>query len=380
MKKLLWLIIFTATVLKLFFFIYINKNCFLRSFDPNYFSKLYSGSQYVIGEFSKRRIGDDGLYAFAGYYYLFQRGDVTDVNFEHPPLGKYLIGLSIFLFKNENVINIIYFVILLILTYKIGKIILKEKIFAILACFILSLDPLFNDHLLRSLIDLPFTVFFISAVYFFLLSLRNSKYLHLSFIFWGMSFSTKFFPFFVFLYIFLLTVFFFYKRNKLSIFFITSLWIPIIYSISHISFFFYHPSVVVFIRHKKWMLSWFTGAPKIFGNLIRNIYTATYFDSNNDFVLRKNEHWTSVLPTIVALSLLSFRSNFIKKRNLNTFVIYGLFILYFTYAIFFTTGLIKYIMPVYPFMVILAVDNVVNIYSIITSWRKRSLSKSKAKL
>lgn len=76
----------------------------------------------MVGSGSKG-IGDDGLYAFAGYYYLFQGGDVSAVNFEHPPLGKYLIGVSIFLFGNENVINIIYFALILIITYKIGQLV-----------------------------------------------------------------------------------------------------------------------------------------------------------------------------------------------------------------------------------------------------------------
>lgn len=377
MRKVLWWIVFIAIIVRLAFFIFANKNYFLRSFDFEYFSTLYSESQYVKGELSKGGIGDDGLYAFAGYYYLFQGKDVTTVNFEHPPIGKYLIGVSIFLFKNENVINIIYFVILFFLSYKIGNFILKNKLLSLFGVFILSIDPLFNDHLLRSLLDLPFTVFFISAVYFFLLSFTNSKYFYLSFLFWGGAFSTKFFPFLAGLYLYLLVIIFFYERKKLPVFFIASFWIPIIYIVCHVSFFFYHPSIIEFLRHKKWMLSWFKGAPKIFGNLLRNIFTATYLDST--FALKRNKYWTFILPMITVFSTSRFRLSMIDKKNLNTFFMYGLSVIYFIYTACFTMGLIKYLMPVYPLMIILALGNIHNIYSIINSWRQKNLSKSKAK-
>ena len=96
MKRIIWWLLFIILVGKLSFFVIQNKNFFLRPFDPVYLSDLYSKSQYVLGQKSKGGIGDDGLYAFAGYYYLFQRGDVSSVNFEHPPLGKYLIHKLLF--------------------------------------------------------------------------------------------------------------------------------------------------------------------------------------------------------------------------------------------------------------------------------------------
>lgn len=377
MKKLIWWLIFTATVLKLFSFVYINKNYFLRPFDIEYFSKLYSESQYVKGELSKGGVGDDGLYAFAGYYYLLQGGDVTSVNFEHPPLGKYLIGASIFIFKNENVVNIIYFLILLFLTYKIGQIVSGNNLLSILGVFILATDPLFNDHILRSLLDLPFSLFFMTAVYFFLLGFKKIKYIYFSFVFWGAAFSTKFFPFFIIIYLYLLAIVYFYERKKLSHFFIASFSLPAIYLLCHISFFIYHRSFIEFLRHKKWMLSWFTGAPKIFGNLLRNIFTGTYLDST--LKLRKDKYWTFILPSVVVFSILRFRFGIIRRNNLNIFFTYGLSMLYFFYVVVFTTGFVKYLMPVYPLMIILALSNVFAICSIITSCRGKNLSKSKEK-
>lgn len=261
-----WLII---AIICIYLGLYLlnNKNSFLGKFDSDYFGQLYSKSQYVIGELSKGGIGDDGLYAFAGYFYTFAGGDVSSVNFEHPPLGKYLIGLSILVFQNENIINILYFILLLILTYKIGQLILPDKILSLSAVLVLTFDPLFLDNLIRSLLDLPFALFFITGVYFFLEGLNRSRLFNLSFIFWGGAFSTRFFPAFIFIYLYLLLFIYIYKRKLLQAYLISSIVVPTVYLLAHISFFVYHPSLIEFLRHKKWMLNWFTGSPVILGNI-----------------------------------------------------------------------------------------------------------------
>lgn len=360
-----WTLIFLITV-RLVLFLAGNKQFFLRSFDPQFYGDLYSKSQYVVGARSEGGIGDDGLYTFAGYYYLFQKGDVSAVNFEHPPLGKYLIGLSVLLFRNENIINIIYFLILLITTYKMGVLILKDKILSLLAGVILSFDPLFSDHLLRSLLDLPFTVFFVLALYFFLRSFKNSKSLYLSMFFWGAAFSTRFFPFMIFIYLYLLIIILIYKRQHILVFLISSLIIPVLYLIIHASYFIYHPSIAEFLRHKKWMLAWFSGATAIFGNIWRNIFTGYYLDTT--FRLVKNQHWTVIVPFVVILSLLPVKELFEKKYQL-FMTVFGLSIIYIVYVTVLTDGNQKFIMPIYPLLCIMAVANLRRFYSIISSWK-----------
>lgn len=377
MRKLLWWVVFIAIIVKLAFFIFANKNYFLRPFDFGYFSKLYSESQYVKGELSKGGIGDDGLYAFAGYYYLFQGKDVTTVNFEHPPIGKYLIGVSIFLFKNENVINIIYFVILLFFTYKIAQLVLKNKLLSIMAVFISSTDPLFLDNLIRSLLDLPFTLFITVAVYFFLKGFEDFRQFYLSFLFWGAAFSTKFFPSFIIVYLYLFTYIFLFKRNKLSHFIFSSTIVPILYVLSHVSFFVYHPSFLEFIRHKIWMVVWWSGSPIFVGNIWRNLFTRTYIDSTGKLAI--STIWTPVMPVVVFLSITRVRAKFFSKSNQFIVFVYGLCISFLLYLTFFTGGLIKFILPIYPLLVILALSNISAICSIITSCRKRISSKSKGK-
>lgn len=378
MKSILWWFILFVIIAKLFGFIYINRNYFLRKFDPSYFGSLYSQSQYVLGPLSKGGIGDDGLYAFAGYYYLFQKGDISSVNFEHPPLGKYLIGLSILLFGNENVINIIYFLLLLLVTYRFGLIILKNKLESLISVLLLSIDPLFLDNLLRSLLDLPFTLFFMLGVYFFLLGLRSIKYLCLSMFFWGVAFSTRFFPSLFLIYSSMLFIFFCYYQRKLIHFVIASFLIPGVYFISHISFFSYHPSLIEFLKHKRWMLSWFSGSIVNVGNIWRNIFTGYYVDSTG--ILVSNQYWTQLIPIIIILAITRWRRSLLNQKNFDLIFVYILSVMYLIYVTFLTGGLQKFIMPVYPLLTILAISNFTSGYSIMIACKKRILARSKIRL
>lgn len=72
------------------------------------FGQLYANSQYVKGEATQQRIDDATLYIYAGYAYM-QGEDPTTINFEHPPLGKYLLGLSYVLFGNSLILNLVVY-------------------------------------------------------------------------------------------------------------------------------------------------------------------------------------------------------------------------------------------------------------------------------
>ena len=382
MKKTIVVLAIVITSLHLINFWHINLERLKRPFDPDYFSGLYSTSQYVLGEKSKGGIGDDGLYAFAGYYYFFQQGDVSAVNFEHPPLGKYLIGLSIFLFNNEIIIGIIYFIFLLITVYKLSGLLISDKYLSLLPPILISWDPLFLDHTIRSQLDLPFSLFFVTAVYFFLLIFKNNTGIYLSQLFWALAFSVRFFPFLIILEIYMAIIIFFVGRRFLLRFLLSSLLTPVIYLVTHTVFFIYHPSLVEFLRHKKWMLAWFTGTPVKFGNILRNIFTGRLLDTLDNSVV--NNLWTPMQPVILVLALLCpcqfhRRNNSISVKFSPYFVLLGFVILYFLYTVILTGGQAKFIMPVFPLMAVLAVKNAADLYSIILPWIRARLRHSKTK-
>ena len=120
-KKILPSLLIILSVLRIIFTVYLYRSYYLTPYNHKRMSFIYENSQYVKGPLAKLDISDEGLYAFAGYHYLYDLGDVSGINFENPPLGKYLIGLSLALFNNEYIISLIYSCFFLLITFLLAK-------------------------------------------------------------------------------------------------------------------------------------------------------------------------------------------------------------------------------------------------------------------
>jgi hypothetical protein len=81
--------------------------------------QAYANSQYVKGD-AGQQINDGQLYLYAGLAYT-QGQDPTTINFEHPPLGKYLWGISWHLFNNPHFLNVVVVVIILFTFFVLGE-------------------------------------------------------------------------------------------------------------------------------------------------------------------------------------------------------------------------------------------------------------------
>ena len=149
-----------GTILFIILFIWQNRFFYQQNFDPQRLANFYSYSQ-----FSEKQplftISDDDLYAYAGWHYL-ATGDLKSLNIEHPPLGKYFIGLSIKLFNNQNIGHIFWGILFLYLTYLISFQISNNRLIAITIPFFLILEPLFRQQMIHSLLDLPQATFILA--------------------------------------------------------------------------------------------------------------------------------------------------------------------------------------------------------------------------
>jgi len=106
---------------------------------------------------------DNDLYAYAGWKYV--NGTSPDeINFEHPPLAKYLIGFSAVFFNNPNVIGAALGVFSLLVLYEFSKKLLGRSLFSLIPVYMLSLERLFIGFASSSMLD-------IYVVFFLLLSL-----------------------------------------------------------------------------------------------------------------------------------------------------------------------------------------------------------------
>jgi len=365
-----YLIVF---VIALFIFrIVQNSKAYIRPYDHTEVGKIYSESQYVIGEKSENGIGDDGLYAFSGYYYLVQGGDPSAVNFEHPPLGKYLIGLSIFLFGNENIISLIYGSIFLAVLFLTAKRMTNNFYVSVSAVIVALFDPFITSTFHKTLLDLPLMLFFLSGVYFFLKAKGRNRWYIISSTLFGIAFTVKFFPSLVLL---LPVLGFTLIKNKKRFFqwLISLVIIPVVYLVSYSVYFVYHPSIIEFIRFQKWVIDWRLGNPVVFGNIWRTILTGSYTNWWDGGSVVSSD-WTLHLPIIVVGGLLGGVIA-IKRKHADLLFLFSISAVFLLYVSVATVGVAAYIMPIYPLLIVLFVSFIAQVArSIIGQW---SVKKSR---
>ena len=125
-----------------------------NKFDVDKIKELYSQSQYAAKPEDRQEIIEDwDLYALAGVEYV-TKGDLSEINVEHPPLGKYLFGLSILIWGNPVIIQLVFGLIWLYLVYLIAEKFLKSPWLALLVPLGVMSEFLFTHNVTHSLLDL----------------------------------------------------------------------------------------------------------------------------------------------------------------------------------------------------------------------------------
>ena len=124
--------------------------------------------EYVSFGRGKGLFSDDKLYALAGWTYI--RGASPDtINFEHPPLAKYLIGVSELAFMNHTMLGLVTSILTLIVLYLISRSILRTPIMGLVAPMLLSFDRMYIDFSTISMLDI-YATFFATLSIFLLMS------------------------------------------------------------------------------------------------------------------------------------------------------------------------------------------------------------------
>lgn len=116
---------------------------------------------------------DRDIYALAGWLYIHGMSP-SEINFEHPPLGKYFIGISEILFHNPNAMNALFGLATLLVLYLLSIRLLGKTYFALFPVYILSMDKLFLSSS-KVKLDIYSTFFVVLSVLVFLYATRNHK-------------------------------------------------------------------------------------------------------------------------------------------------------------------------------------------------------------
>src|SRR3989338_3544039 len=145
MKQKIFCILIVFFVLHLIVRVYSFRKNFTTPYNSHYWKERYERSQWITF-MSTEPIGDDGLYAYAGWEYVHGKNPILNSP-DVPPLGKYLLGFSILLFDNQNMFALIVGILTLIVFYLHNLILFKKRMHAFLPVLLFSFEPLFFQQI-----------------------------------------------------------------------------------------------------------------------------------------------------------------------------------------------------------------------------------------
>ncbi len=255
MKKIVIIFCFFIFIAQFVQIIYFERSLFAEKYDIEYWKDRYEHSQYEL-PLSKRTIGDDGLHAYAGYK-LITGANPFSINIDKPPAGKYLLGLSILIFRNPLHVVLFFGVCTLIIFYFIAKRFFKNNSLALFTTTLLFLDPLFFTQFWITTLDLM-QLFFLLLNILLLINIKKLQKWNIL-IALGSGLSLGLFaevkPPIIFPIIFILeTIFLFYKGLKKEyLFFLFGLLLGIISP--YVRFIYLGNSIVDILKVHKFMAS-----------------------------------------------------------------------------------------------------------------------------
>ena len=193
-KKIITILLFILISFRIGWLLYQHKDKYRADYWSRYESlkSVYGESQYSMKGW-KYWIPDETVYAYAGGAYIKGANPIL-VESTQPPLGKYLIGLSILATGSENNIVALFFIFFLIGIYMLVRTMTGSIMVALIAVLIASFERLFIDQLIYTpLLDMFHITFILYAIISASYAVKKSKpvFVLLSFILLSASMLTK---------------------------------------------------------------------------------------------------------------------------------------------------------------------------------------------
>lgn len=179
--------------------IYQQRDKYLaRDYWENFenLEQKYLDSQY-INKKAKEWLRDEVVFSYSGGALIRGTNPVLVIP-DAPPLGKYLIGLSVLFFNNDSIVTAFFGILALPLFYYLSLIILKNKLLSLIPVFLYSSETMYkNQFIYAPLMDLFQLVFILSFFIFLIKGFSNKRksliYFIIANVFLGFFISTKFF-------------------------------------------------------------------------------------------------------------------------------------------------------------------------------------------
>lgn len=337
--------------LYIFFTVVQNRSLYTTHFDPKLFEKKFNQSQWVIPN-SKKIISDEDLYAYSGYQYVKGKNPIL-INPEVPPLGKYIIGVSILIFNNQRIASILAGVLSLGIIFLLLYLSTRSLFISSLGLFLSSITSLFIDQLIHApQLDIFQLFFLLSTFYFFLLYLKKKSlvYMLLSGISAGAFVSTKIFV--VSFFLINSTLFLFYLMRRISIkkvaieMVLLNVVTLLVYLITYAGYFVNGGTLRGFFGVQKWIFLFYNDSQidkiKLLGSYIGLILLNRWKYWSAGYPIISYESWAIIWPLIFLLGGISTFMLVKKKNGLkdNLVLIFTVFLIVYNGFLFIT--------PIYP--------------------------------
>jgi hypothetical protein len=349
-----YIILLLVLVLHLLHILYSQRSYFLQAYDIQYWKDRFEHSQWQL-PLSRRIIGDDGLFAYIGYQ-LVNGYNPALVNAETPPVGKYLIGLSILLFKNPAYYALFMGLGTLFLFYLIAQKMFDNKALALFCSLLLLLDPLFFSQFWKSWVDIA-QLFFLLANVFFLLSFPTSKGLKkiltisASGFMLGLFTETK--PAVLLPIILILESLYFYNKKHIKYYWYFLISFIIAVLISYARYFLLGFSIADFIKLQKYIASFYLNSRlEIHKNAIWQVLFIGKFPGITTGKQTTVLEWSALWPIITIIGILQSSLLLLRKQGSLIYKGISLYILSSFIVFTFIPSYTRYLLIVLPFLYI----------------------------
>lgn len=351
-KKTIFLII--LILIRFAWIFFTNREIYLTAYDTDYRLKEYESSQWKLGEKARKFLSDAETHAIVGYQYI-KGADPSTTNPEHPPLGRDLIGASIMIFKNEKMGSFLLGILILSLYFFLARIYLSSTS-ALLAVGLLSLEPLFVEQMLISMLDLPHLLFILAFLICFLKGEKKNSFLlfALSSFFLGLAMGTKIYlSSLIFMGFTLLWLFVKGDFHKFMLFYFSLIFLPVSYLLSYLQYFIHHPSIIQFAKFQRWLTSWWAGTPIVQKGIVwpMLLLGKWYTWWGKEEIMRVNTY-TLLWPIVTLLALGGTGLAF--KRKYFDILFISLFVFGYLSFLSFEPVFSRHLLVVFPGLYILA--------------------------
>lgn len=279
--------------------------------------KVYYNSQYVQ-ENPSGWIPDEIVNAYAGVKYIQGTPPIL-ITPDTPPLGRYLIGLSVILTNNPNYSVLLFTILMYYLLYVAGKSVYKYKTTALLLPLMVSLEPLIRNQLVYTpLLDTFQVAFLLLCLIFFNRALVKNARVYLWFslasAMLGLFISTKFFATGVTIIIACYVVLLINKRLKDMVRLTVVLPIAILVLLSTYSAVFtLGYSLREFLGIQRWVYDYHKSQLILPFTIWPLLYLNKWYVWWGDTPVISDDHWRISWPVITSLTLIATPLYYLKK-------------------------------------------------------------------